>query len=58
MTMVCTTFILIAKKEGFGLPENLAYCIAGFITLVLAIVFFAWKRKYKTEINEETINIK
>ena len=54
MTMVCATFILIAQKEGFGLPETWAYCISSAITLVLAIAFFVWKTKNKKNFDSET----
>ena len=54
MTMVCATFILIAQKEGFGLPETWAYCISSAVTLVLAIAFFVWKAKNKKNFDSET----
>lgn len=51
MTMVCSTFILIAQKEGFGLPHITAYSIGGAITLVVAVAFFVWKIRNKNDFN-------
>jgi len=45
MTMVCSTFLLIAEKEGFGLGNTLSYSIGGGITLVVFFLFLRWKRK-------------
>jgi carbon starvation protein CstA len=43
MTMVCTTFIFISKKEGLGLDATLSYCIGGVITFTAFVRFAAWK---------------
>ena len=53
MTMVCSTFILIAQKEGFGLPHITAYTIGGVITLATAIGFFVWKTRHKNTFNND-----
>jgi len=45
MTMVCSTFLLIAEKEGLGLGNTLSYSIGGGITLVVFFLFLRWKRK-------------
>ena len=45
MTMVCSTFILIVKGFGFGLPQPWAYGIASVITLGCLIGFIIWLRK-------------
>lgn len=47
MTMVCSTFILISKNEGFGLGANLSYAIGGFITIGTLIYFLLWMKKNK-----------
>lgn len=41
MTMVTTSFILVAEKEGLGsyLPHTIGYLIAGALTLAFLIVF-------------------
>jgi carbon starvation protein CstA len=44
MTMVCTTFILIAQKEGFGLDATLSYSIGGALTAGALTWFIVWKR--------------
>jgi hypothetical protein len=53
MTMVCSTFILIAQKEGFGLPHITAYSIGGIITLATTIGFFVWKNQHKNNFNND-----
>ena len=54
MTMVCSTFILIAQKEGLGLPHITSYIIGSAITLAAAIGFFVWKTRHKkTLINND-----
>lgn len=45
MTMVCTTFILIAQKEGFGLNAALSYGISGAVTAGSLAWFIVWKKK-------------
>lgn len=45
MTMVCTTFILIAQKEGLGLPGYISYPISVAITVATCAWFFIWKHK-------------
>ncbi|MDR3046635.1 MAG: carbon starvation protein A [Bacteroidales bacterium] len=40
MTMVCTTFILIVQKEGFGLAAPVAYSISTTLTVALTALFF------------------
>jgi carbon starvation protein CstA len=45
MTMVCTTFILIAPKEGLGLSPALSYGIAGAVTTGALVRFIFWKKK-------------
>ncbi|MDR1680295.1 MAG: carbon starvation protein A [Prevotellaceae bacterium] len=39
MTLVCSTYILIAK-EGFSLPHTLSYALGGGVTLLLLWLFF------------------
>ena len=55
MTMVCSTFIIIAEKEGFGLGKVISYSIGGVITFASCIGFFLWKhfRAAKSKVNEE-----
>lgn len=43
MTMVCTTFIFIADKEGFGLGSVISYSIGAFVTVATCVGFFLWK---------------
>ena len=45
MTMVCSTFILIVKGLGFGLPQLWAYCIAGIVTIACLAGFIIWYKK-------------
>lgn len=47
MTMVTTSFLLVAEKEGLGsvLPRLYGYCISGIITLATAVIFYRWKKK-------------
>jgi carbon starvation protein CstA len=47
MTMVCSTFILIAQKEGFGLNAALSYSISGAITVGALVRFLVWKKNRK-----------
>lgn len=47
MTMVCSTYILIAKNEGFGLSHTLSYIISGVITIVIIIMFSIKIKRYK-----------
>lgn len=44
MTMVCTTYIFIAK-EGFSLGQTIAYLLGGVVTLAVGIKFLHWKKK-------------
>lgn len=55
MTMVCSTFIFIAEKEGFGLGKSISYSIGGAVTLVSCIGFFLWKhfRAAKSTVKED-----
>lgn len=46
MTLVCSTFILIAKKEGFGLSPAISYSLSSAITLACTIAFFVWKNRH------------
>ncbi|MDR2384281.1 MAG: carbon starvation protein A [Tannerella sp.] len=45
MTMVCSVFILISQKEGFGLHIALSYGISGTLTAGILVGFIVWKRK-------------
>ena len=51
MTMVCSLFIFIAQKEGFGLSPHLSYSLSSMITIGITIMFFYWKKKQKSEIS-------
>jgi carbon starvation protein CstA len=42
MTMVCSIFIFIAKKEGLGLDQTLSYCLGAAITAI-TLLFFCYK---------------
>lgn len=53
MTMVCSTFIFIAKKEGLGLPHLISYLLGGTITIVITVIFFIWKSKNNRIINND-----
>lgn len=44
MTMVCTTYIFIAK-EGFSLNQTIAYALGGVMTLAVGIKFLLWKKE-------------
>lgn len=46
MTMVCSTFIFISEREGFGLDDSLSYVIGGGITLLALSGFIIWKIRY------------
>ncbi len=46
MTMVCTTYICIAK-EGFQIDEDIAYIVGSVVTVALGIIFFCWYAKSK-----------
>ena len=54
MTMVCSTFIFIAEKEGFGLGKAISYSIGGAVTVASCVGFFLWKhfRAAKCKVNE------
>ncbi|MDR1518151.1 MAG: carbon starvation protein A [Dysgonamonadaceae bacterium] len=43
MTMVCSTFVFIAQREGFGLSPILSYSIGGAVTAVALGWFLRWK---------------
>ena len=45
MTSVCSTYICIAP-EGLSLPQGISYIIGGICTLIAAIWFIAWHKKY------------
>ncbi|MDR1861274.1 MAG: carbon starvation protein A [Bacteroidales bacterium] len=45
MTMVCTSFLLVAEKEGFGLDKTVSYCIGGAITLAALMLFIYRQQK-------------
>ena len=55
MTMVCSTFIFIAEKEGFGLGKAISYSIGGAVTLASCVGFFLWKhfRAAKSVVKED-----
>jgi len=55
MTMVCSTFIFIAEKEGFGLGKAISYSLGGAITVASCVGFFIWKhfRAAKSKVNED-----
>ncbi|UJH67056.1 carbon starvation protein A [Allomuricauda sp. SCSIO 65647] len=44
MTMVCSTYILIAK-EGFQLENNTAYLVGAVITIIIATLFWGYVTK-------------
>ena len=44
LTLVTSTYICIAK-EGFQLPETVAYCIGGVVTVTLTVLFFVWRSR-------------
>ena len=46
MTVVCITFILVSKN-GFGIPMEIGYGIAGAIMVLSFVWFFIWKTKNK-----------
>ena len=46
MTVVCITFILVSKN-GFGIPMEIGYGIAGAIMVLSFVWFFIWKTKSK-----------
>ena len=56
MTMVCSTFILIVKGFGFGLPQSWAYGIASVITLGCLIGFIIWLRRTSPKQLKESNN--
>ena len=56
MTMVCSTFILIVKGFGFGLPQPWAYGIASVITLGCLIGFIIWLRRTSPKQLKESNN--
>ena len=48
MTMVCSSYILISPKEGFGLLPWIAYLIGGIVTLTCLVSFIWWRKGVKT----------
>ncbi len=52
MTMVCSTFIFIAEKEGFGLSHGLSYTLAALITVSATVGFIVWKVKKANRLPE------
>lgn len=55
MTMVCSTFIFIAEKEGFGLGKAISYSLGGVVTVAACVGFFIWKhfRAAKSVVKED-----
>ena len=51
MTMVCTTFIFIAQKEGFGLSGVISYSIGASVTIASCVGFFVWKHLKNKHLN-------
>lgn len=51
MTMVCSTFIFIATKEGFGLNPTVSYTLGALTTLCFLTLFIIKGRK-KTELEQ------
>ena len=53
MTMVTTSFLLVAEKEGLGsiLPRQIGYLISAGITLAVLIAFIVWKKKKDVRIS-------
>lgn len=51
MTMVTTSFILVADKEGLGtlIPHTIGYLIGGLITAATLLLFLLKKKKLQTE---------
>ena len=51
MTMVTSSFLLVAEKEGLGslLPRTAGYCIAAAFTLALGILFFLRRKRPDTD---------
>lgn len=45
MTMVCTTYILIAP-EGFQLNHTLSYTLGGLVVLGILICYIMWAKKF------------
>jgi carbon starvation protein CstA len=51
MTMVTSSFLFVAEKEGLGmvLPHWLGYGLGGVVTLVVACIFFVTTSKTRKE---------
>ena len=45
MTMVCSTYIFVSPKEGFGLLPWISYLIGGILTLTCLSTFIVWRKK-------------
>lgn len=54
MTMVTSSFLFVAEKEGLGsvLPRSAGYAIGAAITIVTFILFLLWKKKRGSHIPE------
>lgn len=54
MTMVTSSFLFVAEKEGLGsvLPRSAGYAIGAAITIVTFIIFLLWKKKRGNHIPE------
>jgi carbon starvation protein CstA len=48
MTMVCTTYIMVAP-EGFLLEPQIGNIIGGAVSVLLLVMFIRWKRNLKTK---------
>ena len=45
MTMVCSTFIIMAINTGLQVPAIWSYCMAGILTLFCLMAFISWLRR-------------
>jgi carbon starvation protein CstA len=45
MTMVCSTFIIMAINAGFQIPVLWSYAMAGILTLFCLMAFIGWYRR-------------
>ncbi|HNW68734.1 MAG TPA: carbon starvation protein A [Bacteroidales bacterium] len=48
MTMVCSSFIFIAEKEGFGFNHFLAYSLGALVTIAILILFVVRVKPFHT----------
>lgn len=53
MTMVCSTFIIMAINAGFHIPAIWSYLMAGILTLFCLIAFISWLRREPTKTVEK-----